>query len=171
MPFTVKKTFEAARETGNILIAQVKDNQSALLSTLEALCAGASPDSHHETVDRKRHGRQEHRLVEIFDVEGKLDPDWNLFVTAAARVTRLTWRKDTKTGFWAQSEEVAFYACQTKLSAETAGHAIRNHWGIENRLNHVRDVIGRSRLDHQVEIVLDGAEAYGAKPRSTGRLR
>jgi len=34
---------------------------------------------------------------------------------------------------------------------------------VQAAINHVRDVIGRSRLDHQVEIVLDGAEAYGAK--------
>ena len=34
---------------------------------------------------------------------------------------------------------------------------------VQAAINHVRDVISRSRLDHQVEIVMDGAEAFGAK--------
>jgi hypothetical protein len=38
MPCTVKKTFEAARDTGNVLIAQVKANQPILHQTLEAIC-------------------------------------------------------------------------------------------------------------------------------------
>ena len=36
MPCTVKKTFEAARDSGNVLIAQVKANQPILHQTLEA---------------------------------------------------------------------------------------------------------------------------------------
>lgn len=34
---------------------------------------------------------------------------------------------------------------------------------VQAAINHVREVIGRSRLDHQVEILIDGAEAFGAK--------
>lgn len=140
MRSTVKKTFEAARDTGNSLIAQVKTNQPTLYNTIEALCGATKPNDRDDTIDRKRHGRQEHRLVETFDVAGQLGPDWDGLIATAIRVSRLTWHKDTKSGSWLQTEEMSFYACHTKISAATAGSAIRNHWGIENRNHYVRDV-------------------------------
>ena len=72
---------------------------------------------------------------------GRLDPDWRPWIACAARVTRLTWRKDTRTGLWVRAEEVALYACQARLDAATFGRAVRAHWGIENRDHHVRDRI------------------------------
>lgn len=140
MPCTVKKTFEAARDTANLLIAQVKANQQTLLGTIERLCAAQAPVDRAETVDRKKHGRQEHRLVETFDVSGRLGPDWDGLIVTAARVSRLTWHKDTKSGLWHQTAETALYACQAPLSAAAAGAAIRGHWAIENRNHYVRDV-------------------------------
>jgi hypothetical protein len=95
MPCTVKKPFEAARDTGNVLIAQVKANQPILHETLEAICNADPPTDSAETVERNRHGRQEHRLVETFDVAGRLGPDWDGLIVTAARVTRLTWHKNT----------------------------------------------------------------------------
>jgi predicted transposase YbfD/YdcC len=120
---------------------RVKDNQPRLRDALVALCAGREPSDRLETVDRGRHGRQEHRRVEVFEVGGRLDPDWRPWVACAARVTRLTWRKDTRTGLWVRAEEVALYACQVRLDAATFGWAVRAHWGIENRDHHVRDRI------------------------------
>jgi predicted transposase YbfD/YdcC len=140
MPCTVKKTFEAARDTGNVLIAQVKANQPILHDTLEAICNADPPTDSAETVERNRHGRQEHRLVETFNVAGRLGPDWDGLIVTAARVTRLTWHKNTKTGLWRQTNEISVYACQISLSASDAGAAIRQHWGIENRGHYVRDV-------------------------------
>jgi predicted transposase YbfD/YdcC len=103
------------------------------------LCAEREPVDRHETADRGRHGRQEHRRVEVFEVDGRLGRDWRPWIACAARVTRLTWRKDTRTGLWARGEEVALYACQIRLDAATFGRAVRAHWGIENRDHHVRD--------------------------------
>src|SRR4249920_4077872 len=74
MPCTVKKTFETARDTGSFLVAQVKANQQTLHDTIEAICAAEKPVNSAATVDRNRHGRQEHRLVETFDVTGRLSP-------------------------------------------------------------------------------------------------
>jgi hypothetical protein len=42
-PCTAKKTFEIARETGNDLIVQVKDNQPSLLRRLEDIAATTAP--------------------------------------------------------------------------------------------------------------------------------
>lgn len=140
MPCIVKKTFEAASETGNFLIAQVKANQQTLLDAIETMSAADRPVDTFLTIDKKRHGRHEHRLVETFEVEGRLGPDWQDLIKTAVRVTRHTWRKDTKSGLWDQSSETAFYASQIDLTAEVIGTAIRQHWGIENRNHYVRDV-------------------------------
>jgi predicted transposase YbfD/YdcC len=140
MPCIVKKTFEAARESGNFLIAQVKANQQTLLDAIETIAAADTPVDTSLTIDKKRHGRHEYRRVETFDVAGRLGSDWGDLIKTAVRVTRHTWRKDTKSGLWQQTSETAFYACQIVLNAKASGDAIRQHWGIENRNHYVRDV-------------------------------
>jgi predicted transposase YbfD/YdcC len=110
------------------------------MDALEAVCANQPPLDRHDTVDRNRHGRQEHRLVETFDVAGKLGDGWDGLIAAVARVTRLTWHKDTKSGFWHETNEISFYASLAVMPAAVMGTAIRLHWGIENRSNYVRDV-------------------------------
>jgi hypothetical protein len=107
------------------------------------LCAERDPVDRHETVDRGRHGRQEHRRVEVFAVEGGLDPDWRPWIAAVARIARLSWCKDTRAGLWRPRREVAYYVSQVRLDAEGFGRAVRAHWGIENRDHHVRDRVLR----------------------------
>jgi hypothetical protein len=107
----------------------MKDNQPRLHDALAALCAEREPSDRLETVDRGRHGRQEHRRVEVLEVEGRLDPDRRPWIACAARVARLTWRKDTRTGLWTRAEETALYACQARLDAAPLGRAVRAHWG------------------------------------------
>src|SRR3954451_6520182 len=68
----------------------------------------------------------------------QLDPEWQPLITCIARVSRLTFEKDTRSGLWPSREEIGCYACQIRLDAET--HLVRNHWGIENRDHYVRDV-------------------------------
>lgn len=143
MPSTVKKTFEAAQQSGNALLAQLKGNQPNLLEAVRGIAAGQSPVDTCRTVDHNRHGRQEHRDIETFDLAGQLSTDWSGLIVSAARVTRLTWHKDTKSGLWHATEEVSFYVCQNALSADQFASAIRNHWGIENRNHYVRDVTFR----------------------------
>jgi hypothetical protein len=68
------------------------------------------------------------RTVETYDVQGRLDAEWDGLIVTGARVTRLTWHKDTKSGFWHATEEVSFYACQVALGAEAFGAAVRSHY-------------------------------------------
>ena len=107
------------------------------------LCAEREPVDRHETVDRGRHGRQEHRRVEVFAVAGRLPPGWRRVIACAARVARPCWCKDTRTGLWHPRREVAYYVSQVRLDAEGFGRAVRAHWGIENRDHHVRDRVLR----------------------------
>ena len=118
---------------------RVKDNQPRLLESLAGLCAERDPLDRHETADRGRHGRQEHRRVEVFAVADRLPPEWRRTIARAARVSRLSWCKDTRAGLWRPRREVAYYVSQVRLDAEDFGRAVRAHWGIENRDHHVRD--------------------------------
>src|SRR4051795_11327345 len=166
MPCTAKKTFACATATGNALLVRVKGNQPRLRDALVALCAGRAPSDRLETGDRGRagrpehcrggppparagraargrHARREHRRVEVFAVDGRLDPDWRPWIACAARVARLSWCKDTRAGLWRPRREVAYYVSQVPLDAAAFGWAVRSHWGIENRDHHVRDRVLR----------------------------
>ena len=103
-----------------------------------SLCAERDPVDRHETTDRGRHGRQEHRRVEVFAVAGRLPPGWRRAIACAARVSRSCWCKDTRAGLWRPRHEVAYYVSQARLDAASFGRAVRAHWGIENRDHHVR---------------------------------
>ena len=127
-----------AARTGNALLARVKANQPRLHEAVAALCARAAPVDEDLTIDRNRRGRHEHRRVEVF-APAELPPGWRGAIAAVARITRLTWLRDTASGLWRRREEVAYYACQVRLDAPTFGRLVRGHWGIENRSHHVRD--------------------------------
>jgi len=151
-----KDGFAQAAATGNALLVRVKDNQPTLHASLAGLCAAQHPFDCHETVDRGRHGRQEHRRVEVFDTAGQLDAPWQSLISCGARVSRLTYIKDTRSGLWSTREEVGYYPCQARHDAKVLGGAIRAHWGIENRAHYVRDVtLGEdaSRIRHKPGIM------------------
>jgi predicted transposase YbfD/YdcC len=112
-----------------------------LYDAVVSLCAEQKPADQHATVDRRRHGREEHRRVELFAIAGRLPPPWQEVIACAARITRLCWCKDTRTGRWQPRRETAYYVSQIELKAEAFGRAVRAHWGIENRAHHVRDRI------------------------------
>ncbi len=97
-PCIGKKTFEAAQDSGNALLAQVKANQPTLLSTLQDIAAKQPSIERFASVDPKSHGRHETRRGETFDVQGQLDAEWEGLIVCAARVPRLTWHKDTTSG-------------------------------------------------------------------------
>ena len=132
--------FVQAAAAGNALLVRVKDNQPILHGALAGLCAAGCPFDSYDTVDRGRHGRQEHRRVDVFDTTGQLDAPWQPLVSCVARVSRLTYIKDTRSGLWSTREEVGYYPCQARHGAKVLGGAIRAHWGIENRAHYVRDV-------------------------------
>jgi predicted transposase YbfD/YdcC len=121
------------------LLVRVKDNQPRLRDALLALCEAQAPVDRFDSVDCHAHGREEHRRVEVFAVDDRLDPGWRPFIACVVRVTRRSPCRDTRTGLWPQRREIACYACQIPLDAKTCATAIRGHWSIENRNHHVRD--------------------------------
>lgn len=139
MPCTVKKTFEAARDGGAVLLAQLKGNQPGLLSAVRALCDGTAPTDRIQTKDRHR-GRQEIRTVEVFPLpDTALGPDWQGLLTTVIRVRRERMDRSSRSGLW-RADEVTFHVSSAPVTATVAAAAIRGHWGIENRAHYVRDV-------------------------------
>src|SRR5215212_6137558 len=93
-----KDGFAQAAATSNALLVRIKENQPTLYATLAGLCAEQRPFDSYETVDRGRHGRQEHRRVEVFDTTGQLDAPWQTRHDAKflARAIRAHWGIETR---------------------------------------------------------------------------
>ncbi len=135
-----EKTLQTAKETGNEAIAQVKGNQKTLLNDCQTIAQTTRPDEVYQEPVSKAHNRIESRRVELF-ISPTLthDQKWHL-VKVVVKVERFRKVFDTKTKTWKNSDETAFYISTIVLSAQEFCQGIRNHWGIENRNHHVRDV-------------------------------
>jgi len=84
--------------------------------------------------------RIETRTCRVFEPRYVFDGEWRDLITEIIEVRRVRESKNTKTKTWERSEETAYFICTTKKCAEGYNRIIRNHWGIENRNHHVRDV-------------------------------
>lgn len=135
-----EKTLQTAKKTDNDIIVQVKGNQKTLLNDCQALAETTTPDQVYQEPVTKTRNRIESRRVEIF-ISPSLthNEKWNL-VKVVVRVERYRQVFDTKSKAWKNSDETSFYISTIVLSAHEFCRAIRNHWGIENRDHHVRDV-------------------------------
>jgi predicted transposase YbfD/YdcC len=144
-----KKTLQTAKQTGNEVIAQVKDNQKTLLKDCQRIAQTTTPDEVYQEPVIKTRNRIESRKVEIFVSPTLTDVQkWDL-VEVVVKVERYRQFFDTKSKTWKNSDETSFYISTIVLIAQEFCHAIRNHWGIENRNHHVRDVTmgeDRSRI-------------------------
>ena len=91
------------------------------------------------TVD-KQHGRLEIRDCQVISERTWLDylrgqADWkNLTCVVKVTTTRSTGRKKGK-------QESRYYICCRSLTAEAALDATRAHWGVENNVHWVLDVV------------------------------
>src|ERR1700747_2741937 len=139
MPCIVKKTFEEAAAAA-LLIAQVQGNQPTWPQRVERVCQTSPPIDQTTTKDAKRRSRDETRIVEVFDPNAALaDTEWADHVGAIIRVSRTNHARQTATGYWTTSSEVAYFVCEFLLPAALCAQAIRHHWAIENRSHYVRD--------------------------------
>lgn len=122
----VKETFEAARDGGAVLIAQVKGNQPGLLSAVRALCDGATPSDRIQTKERHR-GRQEIRTVEVFPLpDTALGPDWQGLLTTIIRAQRQRMDRSSRSGLWTvRADEVAFHVSGAPITVAVAAHGGR----------------------------------------------
>jgi predicted transposase YbfD/YdcC len=139
-----KEIAQAIRDTGADYLLQVKGNQPVLQADIEASIEAAFAADfvgfeHDLWVNELRgHGREEEQVcLVLYNLERlSTREDW-VDVQAIVRVARTIWQGDKETF------EVAHYICSRRGSAAELGSATRGHWGIENGLHWVLDVIFR----------------------------
>jgi predicted transposase YbfD/YdcC len=139
-----KDIAQAIRDTGADYLLQVKGNQPVLQADIEAsIDAAFAADfvgfEHDLWVNELRgHGREEEQVcLVLYNLERlSTREDW-VDLQAIVRVARTTWEGGKETF------EVAHYICSRRGSAAGLGSATRGHWGIENGLHWVLDVLFR----------------------------
>jgi predicted transposase YbfD/YdcC len=128
------------RDRGGHYLLAVKDNQPTLRAAVEAVfdraCeadfAGVRHDGHEREEDG--HGRHEERYVTaIYDPDG-LPPGW-AGVAAVVQVNRV---REAAGG---RTQTTHYYIASHPGTAEELGRLARSHWGIENGLHWVLDVV------------------------------
>ena len=152
MRCTVKKTLQMGVASGNDVLVGVKGNQPTLLDTLTTLAERQQPSDtyHHDQIGRRN--RIETRHTSVWPVAGAdLGAEWAP-IHCLIQVRRHTELFQTRSATWKPRSETAWYVCTRDLSASQAHHAVRDHWGVENALHHVRDVAMQedaSRIRHK----------------------
>jgi predicted transposase YbfD/YdcC len=139
-----KDIAQAIRDTKADYLLQVKGNQPILeadiSASIEAAFAADFVGFEYDVWVRewRGHGREEEQVcLVLYDLEGlSTRQDW-VDLQAIVRVSRTT-REGGQETF-----ETAHYICSRRGSAEELGSATRGHWGIENGLHWVLDVIFR----------------------------
>lgn len=133
----------AIRTAGADYLLAVKANQPTLRAEIEAFFAEAPPGTLDVATDLdKRHGRIEERTVTVAHqvdwLSGARRFPGELRLPAVASLVRVSSRTELKDR---GRFETRYYVCSARLAAKRAAEAVRGHWGIENRLHWVLDVV------------------------------
>jgi predicted transposase YbfD/YdcC len=124
-------------------ILTVKPNQKALHAQLAALPWAQIPVA-YRSKDRG-HGRRETRTLKKTAVADAAGPGGKgLLFPYAQQAIRITRTRTTAKGKKTKRSTETAYAITSLTAIDATGQqlagAVRRHWGIENRLHHVRDV-------------------------------
>ena len=133
MPCTAKKTTKLIVEGANDYVITVKGNQPRLLAQLKTIAEAQKPCERFVNIEKNR-GRTTCRLVSVFADLGGIDSDW-LGAKSFIQIERIGIRSGK------QYLQTNYYISSLLLKAMTFAERIRQHWGIENRLHWVKDVI------------------------------
>jgi predicted transposase YbfD/YdcC len=133
----------AITDAGADYLLAVKANQPTLRAEIEAFFADAPPASLDAFRDvDKGHGRIEQR-----DVTVAREVDWlsgdkhfpgELRLPGVASIIKVAARTELKDR---GRFDTRYYISSATFTANEAAHAVRGHWGIENRLHWVLDVV------------------------------
>ena len=122
-------------ESCNDYCIEAKGNQPKLLEQIKINCEKNIPIDTNLSSEKNR-GRTENRLTELFDDLSGISQEW-INLNRIVHVHRYGWRHDT-----GDFSEHHYYILSKKINiAKTVAQGIRGHWGIENRLHYVKDVI------------------------------
>ncbi len=128
-----KKTCKLIISSGNDYAIAVKDNQPTLHRHIKRIAAFHKPVSRHIETEKTRN-QFTTRTVEVFDDLTAINCQWT-GIKSLIRVERV----GTRTG--KAYRQVVCYISSIVATAKEFAHGIRGHWGIENRLHWVKDVV------------------------------
>ncbi len=133
----------AITEVGADYLLAVKANQPTLRAEIEACFATAPAEALDTATDLdKGHGRIEERTVTV-----SRETDWldgqrrfpgELRLPGAKTIVKVRSRTELKDRC---RIDTRYYITSADLSADAAARVVRGHWGIENRLHWVLDVV------------------------------
>lgn len=133
----------AIRKAGADYLLAVKSNQPTLRAEIEDYFATAPAEMLDAACDvDKGHGRIEERMVTV-----SREADWlagdrrfpgEFRLPGAATIIKVRSRTELKDRC---RTDTRYYISSASLTAEAAGQAVRGHWGIENCLHWVLDVV------------------------------
>jgi predicted transposase YbfD/YdcC len=114
-------------------VIAVKDNQRTLHNHIKRVAIKNKPIS-RDVKSEKTRDRFTIRTVEVFHDLNGINPEWT-GIKSLIRVERTGTRAGKK------YHQVVCYISSLLLSAKEFSLGIRGHWGIENRLHWVKDVV------------------------------
>jgi predicted transposase YbfD/YdcC len=135
---------KAIRDAGADYLLAVKANQPTLRQEIEELFAQAPQGSleRTETETDKGHGRIEQRTVtlarEVDWLNGQRRFPGELRLPDVAAIIKVDSKAELKDRC---RFETRYYITSARFGAEAAAQAVRGHWGIENQLHWVLDVV------------------------------
>jgi predicted transposase YbfD/YdcC len=140
------------RQGGDYVLA-LKANHATMHEDVRRIFDHPSRTIAHVSADND-HGRSETRTSLVSTDIGRLQErhKWP-GLAAVGKVTRS--RCTTTNGAARTTTETAYYLMSASLSSERLGQAVRSHWGVENRLHWVLNVVmnedqARSRMDNSL---------------------
>lgn len=128
-----KKTCQLVIKSGNDYVIAVKDNQPKLHRHIQRIASTCKPASRYTAIEKIR-DRFTRRTVEVFHDLNGIDPSW-VGIKSLIRVER-TGTRGSK-----PYHEIVCYISSLISTAQEFAQGIRGHWGIENRLHWVKDVV------------------------------
>ena len=128
-----KKTVEQIINSGNDYVITVKANQPKLYHQIQKNILDSDSTSTHHDFEKVR-DRITERRVSVFNNLEDISQQW-VGLKSLVRVERF----GTRAG--KSYEETAYYISSINLDAYGFSLGIRGHWGVENRLHWVKDVI------------------------------
>ncbi len=140
-------------EKGGDYVLALKGNHAALHADVIRFFAERGRNAaHSHRTQNNDHGRSETRTSLVATGVEEL-AQRHLWPGLAAVGKVLRTRETTVKGTVRATTESAYFLLSAPLSPERLGHVVRSHWGVENRLHWVLNVVMnedqvRSRMDH-----------------------
>lgn len=120
-------------KSGNDYVIAVKANQKNLYQQILINTKQSTPISSDTSTERTR-DRVTNRTVEVFDNLIGISSEW-VGLKTLVKVQRLGTRKGKP------YQQTAYYISSLNVQAPVFAQGIRGHWGIENCLHWVKDVV------------------------------